>query len=154
MLLFWLIIFCLILFYCVSNKEKQILNSHKKQAIEIIKSFIYLCYSYPKKMDKKLIDNIGPKLINTIVNKKDFDTWIDIQAKKFGSIEIAIYYEINSILGIACILSNEQLTDIETKTLTRMEAISHKHLDQAFARIGKANPNKSIYVVRVPDVDD
>ena len=154
MFLFGILVVCFVVFYYVSNKEKQGLSSHKKQVVDIIKSFIYLCHSYPKKMDKQFIDNVEVMLMDAIVNKKNFDTWVENQAKKFGSIKIAVYHEINSILGMSCILSDKQLTDMQTETLTRMEAVSHKCLTQAFAKTGKTNLDKSLLVVRKPDIDN
>ena len=154
MSLFWLTIVGLILFYYISDKKKQNLSAYKKQSIDIIKSFTTLCRSYPKEMDKLLIYDVETIVTNEITNKTDFDNWLDNQVKKSGSVEIAIYSEINSILGMYCALSSDQQTNTKTKTLIRMEAISHKCLMQAFAKIGKKAPEEGSLIVRKVDTDN
>ena len=114
MIIFWIIVIGLVLIY-VYNQDKFTTGPYKKQAIDIIKSFIHLCHSYPKKMDKGFINSVEITLIDQINNKKNFEQWIENEAKKLGSIEIAIYNDIQQFLGTSLALSDIDDTDIRKK---------------------------------------
>ncbi len=152
MTIVWIAIICAVLIY-VYNKSGFVEGPYKKQAISTVKSFIHLCYSCPKKMDKDFITTTEIALLDKIKNKKDFEKWAEDEAKKLGSIEIAIYNDIQSTLGVALAFSDSDEADIRKKTLRRMEAIAYQCLTRAFNNIGRVDTREQ-FGVRKPDTDD
>ena len=90
----WIAIICAALIY-IYNKSDFVDGAYKKQAISIIKSFIHLCHSCPKKMDKGFINNAEIALIGQINNKKNFEQWIENEVKKFQFVKNGMTDRIN-----------------------------------------------------------